>query len=325
MKILVINDPHVALTPPRGCRPVYTEDVFSMLLDCAEYAHDLDIDVTIFTGDWFHSKMNTAHRIVRRSVDILKGWHGRKLFIAGNHDLGAEGLKSIPNQPLGVLFEAGVCEWLREDTLVYEGQLAEGIVLKGSMAVQFSPMNWKDDITADDLGLVRHPNADWAIKVTHADLMPPRKEPYPWDVLTYDQLPTDGIDLWLNGHIHNNMGLRDVGDCTFANLGSIGRVARDDYNYQKNMEVLLVTLTKDEMTFDKLPLKSALPPEELYYAKAGPDVELDAPMARFAKSIEKMLAVEESSVDDMLAVIAIGVEKPVVKAVKKHLEVAGWV
>lgn len=313
MKILVVNDPHVALTPPRGCRPVYTEDVFSMLEECAQYARDLEIDVTVCTGDWFHSKMNTAHRIVQRSVSILKHWPGRKLFIAGNHDLGAEGLKSLKNQPLGVLFEAGVCEWLTTDLMV-----------GNDVSVQLSPVNYIDNLKIEDLAIKRYPSADWAIKVAHADLMPPRKEPYPWDVITYDQVPTEGIDLFLNGHIHNNMGLKDVGDCTFANLGSIGRVARDDYNYQKHMEVLLVTLTRDEMKFDRLPLKSAVPSEELYYAKAGPDVELDEPMAKFARSVQKMLAVDESSVDDMLKIIASGVEKPVVKAVKKHLESAGW-
>lgn len=330
MKILVINDPHVALTPPRGCRPAYTEDVFNMLLEARQYAIDLNVDVTVCTGDWFHSKMNVAHRMVRRSIDILKDWPGLKLFIAGNHDMGAEGINSIANQPLGVLFEAGVCTWLREDLDTrWRVRTREGTGT--DVYVQFSPANYSDTLDPSKLSIVKKtnlPSHRITVKVAHADLMPPRKEPYPWDVMTYDQIPSDNIDLFLNGHIHNDLGHEIINGCSFVNFGSIGRVARDEYNYNRFMRVALIEVGDvsggDIPAITSLPLTCALPSNELYYEKTGADVELSAPMEKFARSIEQMLSVDETSIDGLLATVAVGVDKPVVRAVKQHLEEAGW-
>lgn len=334
MKVLVINDLHITATPPEGCRPVYIDDIFNMLEECKQIVKDKSVSETIFTGDIFH-RTTLPYRYLYRLTDILNGWTGSKMGIVGNHDLGPEGIAGIADTPLGTLFQHETISWLKEDTeKEYFDHPEEGKT--EIVTVQWSPANWFDDIDDDprNFGLKRYEwnecdccikEVDWAIKVAHGSLMRPgKKYPEGFKLVTYDQVPTDGMDLCLFGHIHNDQGIRTVNDCVFAGLGSIGRVARTDYNLRKP-RVLIVNLTTEEMTFETIPLESAISPEELYYAKSAPGAVLTAPMARFARDMEQSLALEDVSLEEALAEVSgKGVDKEVIKVVKTHLEKAGY-
>jgi hypothetical protein len=79
------------------------------------------------------------------------------------------------------------------------------------------------------------------------------------------------------------------------------------------------------MKFEKVTLALAVEPEVLYYAKSLPGVEIDEPMARFARNMETSLALEDVDLDVALAsVTGVGVEKTVVKTVKDLLTKAGY-
>lgn len=330
VKILVINDIHAAASPPLGCTPAYTEDIFNMLEEAREYCVQNDVDATVFTGDIFHHKRNVADWVKYRLMDLFKLWPGDRLAIAGNHDLGEEGLASIPRQPIGLLFRSGALEWLDKDTV--KKYPSGGVVGRYEdpeyLKVQFSPVNYFDEIDDDpaNFSLERMDDVDWAIKIAHGSLVKPgKKYPDGFRVVPMDTVPTDGMDLCLFGHLHHYTGIIEANDCFFASLGSLGRVARTDYNKTRKMELLLVSLTKDEMSFEKVPLKSALPPEELYLAKAGGIVDIDEPLSRFARDMSKMLNVEDISLDDVLvSVTKKGVPDTVLRRVKTHLEEAGY-
>jgi len=317
MKFLVLNDIHAAATPPRGCRAIYSEDIFRMLEEVKEIAREQQVDVTISTGDMFHHKQGVADWLKERLILIFKDWPGEKLAIVGNHDLGPAGWISIPKQPMGVLFAAESFEWLREDVVrEYNG-----------VKVQWSPANWFDEIDEDpaNFGLTRMKGVDWAIKISHGSLVKPRKSPYPFTVVPFDTVPTKGVDAILNGHIHNDQGITEVNDCIFVCCGSLGRVARDDYNYMRKMRIVIGTLTKEEMTFDTIPLTSAISPDELYLAKTAPGAELDEPMARFARDIEKLISHDaERGLDEAIETVGKGVDIGVRRRVKALLEEAGF-
>lgn len=318
MRFMVLNDLHITVTQPEGCRPIYLDDIFHMLEQARSMAVDNNVKETIFTGDVFH-RTALPYRELTRLTRMLKAWPGHKFALAGNHDLGPDGLAGMDNTPLGMLFESGVIEWLNEDKIIsYEDE---------HVTVQWSPANWFDGIddAPANLALNRYEGVDWAFKIAHASLMRPgKKYPAAFKLITYDQVPVDGMDAMFFGHIHNDQGVKIVNDIPFVGLGSVGRVARTDYNDRKP-RVALVTLTKTEMTIDKLVLTVAIEPEELYYAKSLPGVELDAPMARFAREMERSLALEDISLDEALtAVTGKGVEKEVVKTVKELLEQAGY-
>lgn len=326
--IMVLNDLHITATPPEGCRPIYLDDIFTMLEQARSIAVDNKVVETVFTGDLFH-RTALPYRELTRLIRMLKNWPGHKLAIAGNHDLGPEGIAGIGSTPLGTLFEAGVIQWLDKD-IVREYDTGEVHGLQEDMypvRVQWSPANWCDSIDDDpaNAGLTRMDRVDWAFKVSHMSLMRPGKVyPTAFKLIRYDEVPTAGMDAIFNGHIHNDQGIRTVNDCTFVSLGSIGRVSRTDYNLRKP-RVALVTITRNELKFLKIPLALAVEPEELYYAKAQPGVEIDEPMARFARDMERSLALEDVSLDEALSsVTGKGVDKVVVAAVKELLEKSGY-
>ena len=335
MKIMVLNDLHITPVPPAGCRDIWLEDIFKMLEEAKEIAEEQDVKVTVFTGDIFHRR-SVPFRVLNRLILLLKEWPGEKYGIAGNHDLNSEGLEGLHDMPLGTLFETGAIEWLACDTVKHyvlpdtpiHGSISAVMTLynhKDMLSIQWSPANYFDGIDSDpaNAGLTRKPDVDWAIKVAHMTLLRPGKE-YPWEVITYDQVPTEGMDVCLFGHIHNDQGLKTVNDCVFASLGSIGRVARTDYNERKP-RVLIMDVTKTEMTFEKVTLELAASPEELYFDKAGPGAELNRPMEQFARGLEKAMSIEGASLDEVLAeVTGNNVEESVVRLVKQHLTEAGY-
>lgn len=292
--ILVLNDVHIAASPPLGCRDSYTRDVQNMLEEAKQYAIDNKCQYTVFTGDLFHYKRNTPHWLVRWLVNLFSDWPGTRFAIAGNHDLSYEGLQSIPSQPIGVLFESGSLKWLATETITHD----DGVT------IQWSPANYRDDIDHDpaNFGLQREKGITWAIKVAHGAITPPGK-PFPFHVVPMDTIPTEGMDLCLFGHPHYDVGVHEVNGCTFACLGSIGRTQRTEENREREMRLLMVELTPNEMHLSELPLNSALPADELFLEMPQDEVELSSAMQRFASSVSAAIRLEEGTVDEVLATI----------------------
>lgn len=288
-----------------------------MLEECRQIARDEQCEVTVLTGDLFHAKRNVPHWLVRRVIELFADWPGEKLAIVGNHDQSHLGLASIDRQPIGVVFESGVLHWLRMDEVHdYDG-----------LKVQWSPLNYFDEVDNDpaNFGLVRQPDVDWAIKVAHGSLVKSDREyPEGFKVVQMKDVPTEGMDALAFGHLHNDGGIHEVNGCMFVGRGSIGRVASAEYNYKRKVKVVLMTLTKDVMTFVTRPLDTQVSPEVLFKEKVLAPPELDDAMKRFARDMEKALAIEEMPLEEVLAnVTGKGVEPEVKKLVRMHLEEAG--
>jgi len=293
MRVLVVNDIHAAASPPMGCTDLYPSDILNMLREARDYAISEQCEYTVITGDTFHAKRNTPYWLVRELMEIFASWPGRKLAIVGNHDLGYEGLASIPKQPIGVLFEAGVLEWLKDDLVVTS---EDGVI------VQFSPANYTDTLDHNpfNFGLERQDGVDWAVKVSHGSLTPPGK-PFPYHTVPIDTVPTEGLDLVLNGHLHTDSGIQEVNDCTFACLGSLGRTQNNEDNRERQMRLLMVEFTKKTMDCTELPLLSAAKAEDLFLIKQGGEVEVSKAMQAFVRNIESATRLEEGSLDEVVA------------------------
>jgi len=317
MKILVINDIHAAATPPRGCRSVYSTDIFNMLEEIRNICVDNQVYLTILTGDLFHHKQNVADWLKEKLIQTFKYWPTEVISIVGNHDLGAAGINSIVSQPIGILFAADVIHWLQADEIRKYGEII----------LQLSPANWFDGIDDDpaNFGLKRMEGVDWALKISHGSLVVSDKDyPKEFKVVSMQNIPTAGMDFCLNGHIHNDQGIKKINDCIFVSTGSLGRVARTDYNYTKKMRLALLTLEKEEASTKFVYLESAMPVEELFYDKiTNVTSELDVALTRFTQNIERNLRVKELSIEEALTSLG-KFEPQVVTVVKKHLLAGGW-
>lgn len=306
LRLLAINDVHLAASPPIGCKPVYTNDIMAMLLEARDYAKANAIDVTVFTGDFFHSKRNVPYWLTHWAIECLADWPGRKLAIVGNHDLSEEGIASIPRQPIGVLFASGVLEWLEDD-----------LVVGDSVRVQFSPANYTDDIdgTATEPPFAnpnpvrylatKQQDVDYLVKVAHGMLAAPGKTyPFAYTSMGLVVRRAPELDLVLYGHPHYDLGLIEVGNTIFASFGSLGRVARTGENRRRRMHLLEVTFHKDVMDFTDVPLHSALPSVELFIEAEKDSAELSDGLARFARSMQALLQLETTSIEDVVAQVS---------------------
>ena len=68
----------------------------------------------------------------------------------------------------------------------------------------------------------------------------------------------------VSGHIHESLGVVQVGKTIFANPGSISRTRRDLASYSRTIEVLLVNVDKTGLTVEEIPLPGVRPALEVF-------------------------------------------------------------
>lgn len=326
MRALVINDVHVADKAPIGRTDQYTEQVFAKLEECRELAEGCN--VTLMTGDLFHSKRPSyvSHRLVQRLIDLFSKWPTPVISIVGNHDLSEEGLSSIRKQPIGVLFEAGAIQWLKEDT----------VTTLGDVRVHLSPANYVDNIDRDVslYSMDRDKDCDLAIKIAHGAVVPPKKT-FQFETTQMDKIDTTGIDILLFGHLHWDTGIKVVNGCVFAGLGSLSRVSRHDID--RMPRVLIFDVSKDQLQkkrpavplecFTPVTLKSTVSSDVAFLPMAAEHVidkydSLQSYASQLASSIQRSGV--DTTLDDLIAGLAANVSKAVERRVKAYLEEAGY-
>jgi len=294
IRALVINDVHLAASPPMGCTERYTDDIKGMLVEARQYARDNECQYTIFTGDFFHYKRGTPDGLKRWAMELLQEWPGRRLAIVGNHDQSYRGLDSLPDQPIGLLFQEGSMEWLREDLVTED----DGI------RIQWSPANYFPEIdhNPQNFRLYRQDNVDWAVKVAHGTIVPPGRT-FEFHTVPMNTIDTTGMDLCIYGHPHYDVGVNHVDGCDFVCLGSMGRTQANEDEYTRPMRLLQVQFDKTEFTLDELPLTSATPGAELFLQKKAKDDSEDRALTRLMRHIDATTLIEQGSVDEVMATL----------------------
>jgi hypothetical protein len=160
----------------------------------------------------------------------------------------------------------------------------------------------------------------YAVMVAHASILPPgRNAIYPHH--NADKLPTDSLDLLLCGHIHEDLGIHQLpSGCWYANIGSLARVDRVKHNWERTPEVLTVTLDDGNIEFERHPLKSARPAEEVFFEK-GEVTERE--IGDFAANLSTALEMEETPIDELIAKYTKGQPQAVVDRLLGYLTEVG--
>jgi len=302
IRLLIVNDPHVSDRPPLGRQPGYTEQILAKLTEVGQIAAEFGCARVLLTGDLFHIKRPhyVSHALVGRLIRIFEGYPAAPITVLGNHDLSEAGLEGVNRQPIAVLEEAGAVQILGEQPIV-----ADGVAFVGR------PFTAQSDADPDYYALRPEDRAALVatgvsvIVAAHGSILPPGQvRPYP--TVGVDFIDLSGIDLLLCGHIHENLGLHHVGNTWFANMGSLGRIARTADNMTREVVVLLVAIDESgRMAFEEVPIMSALPAAEVFIQPEEGMVDPDAFGAGdFADSIASALTMEEMPVAELLAAYA---------------------
>lgn len=314
-KFMVRNDLHNADRPPLGRTDSYTDDILAKQEESLEIAAQTACDFIIDTGDWFHKFRGVVNmnRLLVRLLEMYKNPPCDIYATAGNHDLSYSGVESVFSMPFGVMIEAGVINWL-DTARIIEANGVEAL---------FVPRNWEPHIDTlpsifnlKKAEVAMRPKGGPTIMVAHASIVPPGdSRPYPH--FDADKLPTELLHVLLCGHIHEDLGIHQLASgCWFANIGSVARVERTKHNLERRPEVLTVTLDGSDIEFERHPLTSARPAEEVFFDQ---EVTTERELGEFAENLETALELEETPMEELIARYTKDDSPEVVERLRRYL------
>ena len=315
-KFLVVNDPHASDRPPIGRTESYADDIIAKLRECWKIAERTECDFIIMTGDIFHRFRGPiiAYALTVRLLALFREAPCPVYAVAGNHDLTMDGIDSVWKMPFGVLAKAGVITWL-----------SESMVEVNCPEVLLIPRNWEPSIdrlpnifklTKAEVEHKERPGVCYAVMVAHAAILPPGRDAiYPHH--NADKLPTDLLDVLICGHIHEDLGIHKLpSGCWFANVGSVARPERSKHNLERTPEVLTVSLEDGEIEFERHPLTTTRPAEEVFFEKAA---VTEREVGDFAAALSTALELEETPLDELIAQHTKGQPDAVVERLRQYL------
>jgi DNA repair exonuclease SbcCD nuclease subunit len=254
------TDTHVSDRSPVSWKGDYPTEIWSNLDQIGQFARAHEVQGVLDGGDYFHVKsaVRNSHALVVRSASIQNGYPCPTFCVEGNHDLAYNNLDTIDKQPLGVLYESGVFQHLREQVFE-DGKLRVRVV-----GVPYSALRTLSELRA----IQKKPGDSFLIAVVHAlaaENPPPKVEDFFGEpVFRYSDLVSeDGPDVWMFGHWHKDQGIVTLQGKQFVNQGAVSRGALVHENTQRTPKVALVEAVNGIIQVNALPLIVA-PAEDVF-------------------------------------------------------------
>lgn len=293
------TDTHVADRSPVSWKGDYPGEIWSNLEQIGKLAKEHEAQAVLDGGDYFHVKSasRNSHSLVVRSASIQKAYPCPTFCVEGNHDIAYNNLETLDRQPLGVLYESGVFQHLRE-SIFEDGKLRVRVV-----GVPYSGLRTLTELQA----IKKRPGDTFLIAVVHAlagESPPPKVEEFFGEpVFRYSELASeDGPDVWCFGHWHKDQGIVTVAGKQFVNHGAVSRGALSHENIHRVPKVALLEATLDGFRISALPLQVA-PAEDVFDFDKKTRVEKEAKMIdQFVLRLQQDVAINtEVTIEDCVS------------------------
>lgn len=312
-EIIVFNDLHLADKPPAMRTESYTAEGLALLSEVVEIANLRGAEAIVSTGDLFHIKTpwRNSHALMQQVIGLLAPARCPVYVVPGNHDLTEMGMASIHKQPLGVLHQAGLVR-------VLHSRLPVPVFTQSGVRLVGREYDVHQDADPRYYALRSH-ERDYeglTLVFAHGSLLPPGEvRPYP--AVSVADIDWTGISVIASGHIHEDLGSHRLGGGWFTNVGSLGRVAKNDSNLTRTVKVVSLSITPAGAGWgigvEEIPLKSALPAAEIFLAgevESGPD---DDAIQRFVDSLAGGFGAEQVDLVDLVQ------QADVTDTIRQHL------
>lgn len=242
-----ITDLHLSDEPPGRRSDAYTDQIFTKLEQVRGLCHQHDA-ICLVGGDVFHVKnpksSANSHSLIRRSIELFGAFPtGRVYGCVGNHDIRYDRLDTLPEQPLGVLAEAGVYK-------IIDGSVMFGDIQIDSYDYAESGLIYQRLKTSGERK-GRH-----RFGIVHASACQGDSREFFGDtIIGYNQLADLDYDILMWGHDHTRVETQQSGNVVHINMGSLSRASLSEDETDRQISAVMISVTGEEITITELPLE----------------------------------------------------------------------
>lgn len=247
------TDVHLSDHSPRSRTDNWTDTVLNKLIAVGQIAKDVGADAVIDGGDFFDLKSPTrnSHSLIRRVMEVHRDHYHCPVYAnVGNHDCVYGDYSYLPQQPLGVLYEAGTFKRLYDH---HEAVFVDNPRRKLPPPTKVRVVGVPYHGVQYDMGRlasITRGDEDYLVVAAHLLASPTHSTMFDSeDVIRYDMLDQyPDVDCWLFGHWHKDQGITNTPNGTpVVNIGSLTRGALSQDNLDRVPSVGILTFDSDGM------------------------------------------------------------------------------
>jgi DNA repair exonuclease SbcCD nuclease subunit len=291
------TDVHLSDRSPAMRTDNWTQTVLGKLDQVRKVAEAVGAVGVLDGGDFFHIKSpsRNSHRLIRQVAELHASYPCPVYATVGNHDCVYGDIEYLDQQPLGVLFAAGVFERLYDEhEVVFDTDNplypeSDDKVVVRVVGVPYHGTSYD----MDRLRSITKGEEDWLVCVAHLLASPKGGTMFEGeDIVKYADLMDLAPDVFCFGHWHKDQGVVRVGDKTIINLGSLSRgtLSQDDIDRKPACAVL--TFTPDEAKVNVVRLKVGDKDEVFDLDAKFRSEARDSTMDHFIESMRDSLVLE---------------------------------
>lgn len=232
------NDIHISDTGPRSRIDDFKVSILNKISQMRMACAKLGADATLLAGDLFNLKAPTknSHNLNRALVHEFSQFPCPRYAIEGNHDLTGNNLKSLEDQPLGVLFE--------DRTLI---QLRHEIIEKDGHKISLVGVPFSEDFDPASLEIPDKGDCVAQICLLHAYTSLTPGMLFKNRIYGYKEFAHLSPDIFVFGHYHLDQGIEEIEGKHFVNIGSISRgtLAEEDINHRPQIGLIRISVDND--------------------------------------------------------------------------------
>lgn len=267
---LGVGDLHLSATAPesRKDKDTYIETQNRKIQEIISIAEENSVDAILQTGDFFDKALppfeaasafiNSWFRTkeIYENTDKGKPYVPKTISIPGNHDLWHKSVATIKRSMFGFINLMTMLHFVTKDNpVIFE---KDGL----KVAITGCPYSALSDTANKNDYIINEKLGDVHIHLMHGYLYPKHRGKI-FDHTVIDEIIDTKADITICGHDHPGWGVVKQDNKYFINSGSIMRIDADKNEIKRQPEVVLIEIVDGVISVTEIPLKSALPGEQV--------------------------------------------------------------
>jgi DNA repair exonuclease SbcCD nuclease subunit len=263
---ITANDIHISDYGPRARTDDFKTTVLGKIVQMGVACSKLNADAGIIAGDLFNLKSpaKNSHQLNQELIKEFKKFPCPVYMIEGNHDLTANKLESLEEQPLGVLFA--------DNTLI---QLRHKIIEKESLKVSLVGVPYTENLDLKTLKFPYKEDFVAQIAVMHVYAGLKTGNLFQEHLYGYNELAMLPADIFVLGHYHIDQGVYESEGKHFINIGSMSRgtLSEEDISHQPKLGYIKISVEDGKTSFTVKTIKLKIRPASEVFDLTKKEVE----------------------------------------------------